>query len=664
MEYQDKISKIMSMRAISSYLHFYYIILCRGGSEKKDIEELQGVTIIGSQDEDNNYEMFQRQREARQWGDDSVRKFLHLKAYSNPVYMVTEFRSVSASNNCKDDYDPFRKALAIARFTELLSKYDTQYSQEYLEIMRRQEKFATDLLNECESSSDAATILQHAPFRDDIEDVDTTRQETWNIALWNNHKMLVSHPAFQNFLWEKLCGPDYNWNTFYFHQKVLNFVLSILIFFTYPIFVLIDTLFRSNDILFKSRVRNEKGIFRFYRKMIHRPIFRISTHLLLEFLFLVSVCFSTIDPFDIINSKDSWSYDVILCIFIFSFLLDDIVDLFRRGWATLSSFWHMYTLFTSVIFCVGQVILFVSFGHILPDSIDDRALYRGDHAVNIGATIFSIAATLTLLRPLRWLLFNRSLGPTVVCIIKVMRDAFHIFLIYLVILGAFTVGIFSMFKPFDPDFHNRTFTRITKAYDDSISSTESFSTEDLHLLENSLEFNSNNFTGSVFMETPTNASDSFAATTRTISNTTISYNMFRTDLVNRKGLLGAMFWRLFDPGQPDFVTVVRCDDTQENCEDDDFKENLKHHSLEFSHLMGQAMWAAYQGITVILLINILIAMMNTTYTRIWEQRDTEWKYSKSFYQVEFLDARAILPPPFRYENTQAFPGIFKDKVLF
>ena len=50
---------------------------------------------------------------------------------------------------------------------------------------------------------------------------------------------------------------------------------------------------------------------------------------------------------------------------------------------------------------------------------------------------------------------------------------------------------------------------------------------------------------------------------------------------------------------------------------------------------------------MILLINILIAMMNTTYTRVWEQADKEWKYSKTFYQVEFLEARAILPPPFR-----------------
>ena len=59
------------------------------------------------------------------------------------------------------------------------------------------------------------------------------------------------------------------------------------------------------------------------------------------------------------------------------------------------------------------------------------------------------------------------------------------------------------------------------------------------------------------------------------------------------------------------------------------------------------MWAVYQGITIILLINILIAMMNTTYNIIWSSADTQWKYSKSFYQIQFLFPREALPSPFR-----------------
>ena len=63
--------------------------------------------------------------------------------------------------------------------------------------------------------------------------------------------------------------------------------------------------------------------------------------------------------------------------------------------------------------------------------------------------------------------------------------------------------------------------------------------------------------------------------------------------------------------------------------------------------MTRVMWAVYQGITIILLINILIAMMNTTYNIIWSSVDTQWKYSKSFYQIQFLFPREALPSPFR-----------------
>ena len=59
------------------------------------------------------------------------------------------------------------------------------------------------------------------------------------------------------------------------------------------------------------------------------------------------------------------------------------------------------------------------------------------------------------------------------------------------------------------------------------------------------------------------------------------------------------------------------------------------------------MWAVYQGIVIVLLMNILIAMMNTTYNNIWSSSDTQWKYSKSFYQIQFLFPREALPSPFR-----------------
>ena len=56
-------------------------------------------------------------------------------------------------------------------------------------------------------------------------------------------------------------------------------------------------------------------------------------------------------------------------------------------------------------------------------------------------------------------------------------------------------------------------------------------------------------------------------------------------------------------------------------------------------------------------------LQNNTYMKVWANVDTEWKYSKSHYQVvlylshfyilrvqvqQYLAPRAIMPPPFRW----------------
>ena len=189
----------------------------------------------------------------------------------------------------------------------------------------------------------------------------------------------------------------------------------------------------------------------------------------------------------------------------------------------------------------------------------------------------------TLLRPLRWFLFFKTLGTTIVCTIKVLVNVFQAFLIYIIIFAANAAGLFCMFKP----FYIRNFVAPK------------------HDLE------------------PTN------------------YEMAKPDLATKYGWIGAMFWRLFDPGERDFVTIRKCEGGK-NCSDD--VENI---SLEFSHTMGFVMWAMFQGVTTIVLLNLLIALMNSTYTRVWTQSDKIWKYSKSFYQVKFLDSRTSMPPPFK-----------------
>ena len=478
------------------------------------------------------------------------------------------------------------------------------------------------------SMDDVEMLLKNSPCSGQNSEINGQCMETWNIALWNNHKLFVSHPYYQDYLWKKICGFDFHWENYYFYWKLFYIFLAILIFFTYPFVVLFDTIFGNNDILFQRESETkEHSLKAFYRRLMHRPIFRIIVHHFLELIFLLTLILSTIDPLDVTGKKEVHFYDYILCIFIGSYLLEDIIDIFRRGWASLSSFWHCYTLFTSFLLCLGQVIVAIVFQKMFAQADDDRSKENGNHPANVGAAIFSVGAIFTLLRPLRWLLFHRSLGPTVVCIIKVLRDAFHVFLIYLIVLGAFSIGIYSMYKPFnlrDQFTHN-----IVMAQDDLNHTEHQFlmAGEDLNQTE-----------------------DEDVMAKYDLNQTEHKYVMAEDDLKTVKGLMSAMFWLLFDPGKPEYVAIKKCGGIEGfscNTTENDRDLQIGQVSMEFSHWMGYAMWACYQGITVILLINILIAMMNTTFSKIWQAADTAWKYSKSFYQVEFLDSRAILPPPFR-----------------
>ena len=131
-DYDDKIGQIMSMKAISNNLHFYYILIFKGNRDVRidkslDTEDIP-ISLIGAK---------KKRREIFYVGDDPVTKFIRLKAFANPQYLVTEFKAkLSCHADNLWDFDPLRKALAIARFTELLSKYEKQYSQEYIEIMK------------------------------------------------------------------------------------------------------------------------------------------------------------------------------------------------------------------------------------------------------------------------------------------------------------------------------------------------------------------------------------------------------------------------------------------------------------------------------------------------------------------------------------------------
>ena len=93
-------------------------------------------------------------------------------------------------------------------------------------------------------------------------------------------------------------------------------------------------------------------------------------------------------------------------------------------------------------------------------------------------------------------------------------------------------------------------------------------------------------------------------------------------LKTQRGLLSSLFWAIIASGGPEVVNIKNI-------------SNEEEFSLEFSHLMGLVLWGVYQIMIYVLMLNILIAVMNTSYSTLWQNVQVEWKFNKSHFLVSF-----------------------------
>ncbi|XP_054656720.1 short transient receptor potential channel 5a [Dunckerocampus dactyliophorus] len=67
---------------------------------------------------------------------------------------------------------------------------------------------------------------------------------------------------------------------------------------------------------------------------------------------------------------------------------------------------------------------------------------------------------------------------------------------------------------------------------------------------------------------------------------------------------------------------------------------------EFTELVGATMFGTYNVISLVVLLNMLIAMMNNSYQLIADHADIEWKFARTKLWMSYFDEGGTLPPPF------------------
>ncbi|XP_057676594.1 short transient receptor potential channel 4-like [Corythoichthys intestinalis] len=67
---------------------------------------------------------------------------------------------------------------------------------------------------------------------------------------------------------------------------------------------------------------------------------------------------------------------------------------------------------------------------------------------------------------------------------------------------------------------------------------------------------------------------------------------------------------------------------------------------QFTEFVGATMFGTYNIISLVVLLNMLIAMMNNSYQHIADHADIEWKFARTKLWMSYFEEGATLPPPF------------------
>ncbi|XP_022656458.1 short transient receptor potential channel 5-like isoform X2 [Varroa destructor] len=101
--------------------------------------------------------------------------------------------------------------------------------------------------------------------------------------------------------------------------------------------------------------------------------------------------------------------------------------------------------------------------------------------------------------------------------------------------------------------------------------------------------------------------------------------------------LKSLFWGIYAMGSPTDADLV----VSQNIGSAD--RILKHY---FTEAVGYGLWALFHILTVIVLLNMLIAMMSDSFQRIQENAYQEWMFARASQWIQYFDNHTAIPAPF------------------
>ena len=472
--------------------------------------------------------------------------------------------------------DPLRRAFKLAEFAENSTSEAGQtvsLINSYLRVKEELESFSRGILTTCQNMREVGIILEHTPGA-----IENEEQPNWETALCDGRVGFVSHPYFQEYFERRMMGRHLAESP-HLHPKpsIIGIYLpfSLLLFFCYP-FVVFADLFRDADILFERKNKSDNRLFSFFRTQIHTPCFRQNVHVALQGIFLVLLVLMMWNPIEEASTQD---HKTDIRILFYIVLAVTAVLFFEEGvdflitWKEKSR-GFVFDSFWNLWTLSTRFLLLVGLIAYLAGekSLDSEATNR---------------ATLSGNHILNWSFTLVSLG--------VAGEFFKVLRILLLFqtLGPLVICIINCLKDAAKTIAIYFVVFCTFAI----------------------------FTWGMFKPFHRAFNQPDNATANALKE---KYDFGSADAAqSRDSLFHRLLWKILSAGDQTGMQIK-------------YKEgDGSKASHEFSHSFILVIWALYQIVVAIVMINLLIAVMNNTFASVWQTADKKWKYSKSYYQVTF-----------------------------
>lgn len=517
----------------------------------------------------------------------------------------------------REIHDPMRKLFACKSYAFYCSQTcDRQMMTEFRLIGDDCTKFAVKILDLLRSLDDVKILLNHCPC-EECEQLYLCENSNFNVALFEGHKPFVAHYVVQKFLWDKMTGDNFDWFNCYLYWKLLLIPYYLILFLIFPIVIVVD-LFRDADILFVPppkyktegavqgllrdlvtplgfaiQPKKEHRFFEFFREKIHRPLFRISFHVVIEIMFIIFLVLNLVDPLDIKGPAEVKWYDVLNVTFISFFLIDNLVELVRLKWKFFSSFiWNTYTITYQLLYMVG---LLLQSRYLTKETSDDkRERLGGNDPINVGVALMAVSSTMAMVGTIKWFLLIRSVGVVIISIGKAFKDVFVMLGLFLIFFISFATAIFALHKTYVGDTFRDPYQNFS-TFPKSINTLfwrffDPGHPEDIEIRRN---FTAEEIVQKILSLNQTLDEDQIESVRFKVENAT-DFNYLKDFGINSTEIEAGTIHQ------------------------------------EFVQVIGTSYWAVYQGIVAIVMMTILIAKITTNYTDITLNEDMEWKYKRSF----------------------------------